>query len=422
MMTRETSTDYRHPYRPGPVRLANRVLERLPAPLTVSLDKQALLAAAQRRTGLSDFGDASFHPALEVLLASIEAEARLHPVGRLIVRTRIVASLATRLRLEALFRAQPAIAGERLARPIVVLGLPRTGTTLLHRLLAADAERVRALMSWESLMPVPLPGEHGAGKRIAAAERSERALKYLAPDFFAVHPIDARGPEEDILLLDLAFRSTVAEATMRVPSYAAWLEAADQAPAYRMLARALQALQWQRKPRAAHRGAGDGWRWVLKTPHHLEWVDEIPKVLPDPLFVWTHRSPRDVVGSFCSMIAHGRGVFSDDVDPLEIGRAWLRKGKRMVDRALAARSRLGEASFVDVRYAELVRDPLATVRAIEERAGLPFTAEAERQMKASMQREAKDRHGKHRYALADFGLDEAAVDDAFADYRRRFAL
>jgi hypothetical protein len=412
----ETSTDYRHPYRPKPVRWANRLLGRLPSPLSVSLDKDALIDAAHRQTGLDDLGDPSFHEPLERLLRSIEGEARLHPVGRLIQRTRLVASLATRLRLEAYFRAHPAAAGERLARPIVILGLPRTGTTLLHRLLAADSGRVRSLASWESLMPVPFNGEQGPEKRITAAERSERALKYLAPDFFAVHPIDARGPEEDILLLDIAFRSTVPEATMHVPSYADWLEGVDQGPAYRTLARALQALQWQRKPQAAD------WRWVLKTPHHLEWVDEIPKVLPDPLFVWTHRTPREVVGSFCSMIAHGRGVFSDHVDPLAIGRAWLRKGKRMVERAMEARERIGEASFVDVRYADLVKDPFAVVRHVEERAGLPFTPTAEAQMKDGMEREKKDRHGKHRYALADFGLDDAAVDAAFAPYRERFSL
>ncbi len=417
-MIHETSTDYRRPYRPRLIRLANTAMHRLPAvpPLRTSLEPEALLAAARRRTGLEDFGDASFHEPLRILLRSIEDEARLHPIGRLITRTRIVSALATRLRLEELARRHPAIAAEPLTRPIVIVGLPRTGTTFLHRLLASDASRIRALMSWEALMPVPAAGETAPDARIAAAVRSQSALKYLAPDFFAVHPINARGPEEEILLLDLAFRSTVPEATMHVPTYAAWLESADQGPAYRQMARALRALTWQRRP------PSEGFRWVLKTPHHLEWIDELPKVLDDPLIVWTHRAPEEVVGSFCSMIAHGRGVFSDHVDPLEIGRSWLRKGTRMVERAMDARARLGSESFVDVAYADLLRDPLGTARLIQERAGLPWTAATEATLSSTLGRETKDRHGKHRYSLEAFGLSRDAVRASFARYTASYGV
>jgi hypothetical protein len=232
-----------------------------------------------------------------------------------------------------------------------------------------------------------------------------------------VHPIDATGPEEEILLLDLAFRSTVPEATMNVPSYASWLEGVDQGPAYRAMARALKALQWQRAPLGDAQQSGDAWRWVLKTPHHLEWLDELPKVLEDPLIVWTHRAPTEVVGSFCSMIAHGRGVFSDHVDPIDIGRSWLRKGKRMVERAMEARVRLGDANVIDVKYKELIEDPLSVVRSIEERAGLGWDRDVEGRIRRAMAVEKKDRHGVHRYSLEAFGLDDRAVNDAFASYR-----
>lgn len=411
-MSHETSTDYRHPYRPRLLRAVNEAARLLPSAVTLAapLGEESLLAAARRRTGLQDFGDPSFREPLRRLVAAIEDEARLHPLGRLITRVRLVSTLATRLRLEQMLRTEPSIREERLTRPIVIVGLPRTGTTFLHRLLASDSTRIRALMSWEALMPVPLEGEEEPKKRIVAAQRSERALRYMAPDFFAVHPIDAVGPEEDILLLDLAFRSTVPEATMHVPSFAAWLEQADQGPAYRQMATALKALQRQRRP------PGEAWRWVLKTPHHLEWLDELPKVLEDPLVVWTHRAPREVVASFCSMIAHGRGVFSDEVDPHEIGRSWLRKGKRMVERAMDARARWDRDDFVDVRYQDLIADPVAVVRRIQERAGLPWTQEGANALGRSLQRETKDRHGKHRYSLEAFGLDPAVVDEAFAIY------
>jgi hypothetical protein len=414
---RETSTDYRHPYRPPLVRVANRLLGVVRrGPLRVSLELESLVDAAQKRARLADAPDPAAVEALRVLLDAIEREARLHALGRLITRTRIVSTLTTGLRLAALRRARPEIERAPIHRPIVIVGLPRTGTTLLHRLLASDDARIRAVTSWEALMPVPDDADDDGTRRIALASRSEAALRYMAPDFFAVHPIDAKGPEEEILLLDLAFRSTVAESTLHVPSFAAWLEEADQSPAYRTMALALKLLQSQRSP------TGDDWRWVLKTPHHLEWLDELPRVLERPLVVWTHRDPTDVVASFCSMIAHGRGVFSDDVDPHEIGRAWLRKGKRMVERAMAARAAIGEDDFVDVRYADLVRDPIAIACAVQERAGLPASRDAIARMRAGLGREAKDRHGVHRYRLADFGLTDADVATAFAPYRDAFAM
>ncbi len=411
-MKRATSTDYRRPYRPRLIGAANKLLgpfTRVPA-LTPKLDVESLLRAARKSTGLDDFGDPAFRAPLEKLTRAVEEEAALHPVGRFITRTRLVSALSTRARLESLLQKNPQIAGEPIARPIVIIGLPRTGTTLLHRLLASDP-RIRALRSWEALMPVPLDGANERARRIAAAERAERALKYMAPDFFAVHPIDAHGPEEDILLLDLAFLSTVAESTMRVPSFAAWLEDQDQGPAYRYLKRVLQALQWLPDSSSRKRG------WVLKTPHHLEWLDALDAVFPDALFVWTHRDPVEVVPSFCSMIAHGRGVFSDAVDPHEIGRGWIKKGARMMNRALDSRARLGESRFVDIRYKQFVKDPIAAVRTIEERAGLSLTDEAEKALRATLTVEVQHKHGVHKYDLEDFGLTTSDVDRAFARYR-----
>lgn len=416
-----TSTDYRRPHRPRILRIANRVLRGLMSrrALDLPLDEASLIEAAESQTGLLDVGDPSFRQPMRVLLRAIDEEARLHPIGRIITRTRLVSTLATRMRLEELVRRTPAIERERVARPIVIIGLPRTGTTLLHRLLASDS-RVRALASWEALLPVPLDvgarRDDDVAKRIAFAERSETALQYIAPDFFAVHPIDARAPEEDVLLLDLAFRSTVPESTLRVPSYAHWLEGEDQGPAYRYMKRVMQALQWQRKPDAPD------WRWVLKTPHHLEWLDELLAVFPDALFVWTHRDPEQVVPSFCSMLAHGRGVFSDSVDPHEIGRTWLRKGARMVDRAMEARARIGEARFIDVRYSDLMANPLEVTRKIEERAGLTWSRDAETRMRDRLRIEVQHRHGVHRYALSDFGLDDRDLEKAFGPYRKTFEL
>ena len=366
-----------------------------------------------RATGLDDFGDPVFLGALATLIDSIEREARLHPVGRAIMRGRIVALLENRLRIEALHRAHPEIGATPVGRPIVIAGLQRTGTTLLHRLLAADP-RARALMSWEALHPAPLPGEgrRGSFRRKAEARLAEGALRRMAPDFFAIHPVESEAPEEDVLLLDHAFMSQTPEATLHVPSYAAWLEAEDMIPAYRYVERLLQLLLWQRP--ASH--------WVLKTPAHMEHLDALLAVFPGALIVQTHRDPQATMGSFCSMVAHGRGVFSDAVDPREIGRHWLRKVRRMTDRALAVRDGGAERSFVDVSYYDLLADPIAEVRRIYARAGLSLDPGAEAAMRLVSGRDVQHRFGRHVYHGSDFGLSRAGIDEAFAGYRARFGI
>ncbi len=409
---RETSTDYRHPHRPRAVALANRLL-----PAMGALTPDALERAAARRTGLEGFGSTDYKEPLAVLLESIEREARLTPVGRLITRERLVGVLANRQRAAAAIDAR--VEAIPLAPPIVIAGLQRTGTTLLHRLLAADPDH-RWLASWEALSPAPI--DAGATRRarapwraeprIVAAERAESALRYLAPDFFAVHPVEAHGPEEEVLLLDQSLRSTVPEATLRVPTYASWIEAQDQRPAYETLRRLLKLLSSQR---------GAGKRWVLKTPHHLEWLDTLFEVFDGAKVLWTHRDPVTTVASFCSMIAHGRGVFSDDVDPVEIGRDWGRKVARMVDRALASRAGREDA-FIDVPYARLTADPIAEVRRIYAALDRELTPIAEARMRQTLAGHGQHRFGRHRYDLAAFGLTEAGLRERFGAYRERFVL
>lgn len=415
MDPRITSTDYIHPWRPKFVRLYNGIGNNvgnqlgLWPPLTID----SVTAEAMRDTGLSDFGDRSFVQPLEVLLRSLDREAKLHPLGRSIMRGRIVSMLRNRLRIEALYRAHPEIENLSITRPIVIAGLQRTGTTMLHRLLAADP-RARALLSWEALHPAPLAGEgdRGSFHRRAMAKLAERGLLTLSPDFFAVHPVESESPEEDILLLDHAFYSQAPEATAHVPTYARFVETHDAVPSYRYLARVLKALMWQRS----------GQFWVLKTPHHLEFLAELLTVFPDALIVQTHRDPQSTMASFCSMVAHGRGVFSNHVEPREVGRHWLRKVRRMIDRSLAVRDAGAASSIVDVSYYDLLADPLAEIRKIYDRAGLTLTPAAESAMRTVATRDVQNRHGKHVYRSRDFGLSRAQIEETFADYRQRFAI
>ncbi len=421
-MSRETSRRYAEPYRPRAVELANRVGRVLArAGLEARLDERSLVAAARRRTRLHAFGDESFRVPLRRLLASIETEARLHPVGRLLVRQILVRNLATRLRVGALFDLHPEIAAQPVVAPVFIVGLQRTGTTLLQRLLALHPA-LRALASFEAVNPAPLlerrPRPGRPDPRIAQAELAERGVRYLAPDFFAVHPLVPHGQEEDSLLFDPGFHSTSAEALMNLPGFSAWLESIDHGGPYREYRELIRLLLWQR-PGPTRAGAV---RWLGKTPLHLEHLRALLETFPEARIVHTHRDPTRTLASFCSMVAHGRGFFSDRVDPLEIGRQWLAKTLRMVERGMTDRARIGEQSFLDVHYRDLLVDPLKEVRRICDFVGAPLPAEAERGVRAFLADHPQHAHGVHAYALADFGLDGAEVRRAFTDYRERYDI
>lgn len=412
MSERTTSRRYADPFRPVPLRVAHGLVRALHLDGLPSLDPERLIARARRSEGLHDLGEPDLEP-LRRLVASVESEAFLHPLGRVATAGRIVQTLRNRLRAVAAFERDPSILTRPLAAPIVITGLQRTGTTLLHRLLAADP-RLRSLRSWEALNPAPFRGAPSGDRdpRRVLAARAEAGLKWLSPDFFAVHPVEASAPEEEVLLLDHSFLSTVPEATLRVPTFSRWLEQQDQTPAYTMLRRMLQLLSSQEGPE----------RWVLKTPHHLEWLDVLWTVFPDAIVVMTHRDPVVTVGSFCSMVAHGRGVMSDRVDPKEIGHDWLAKVGRLMDRALVARDARGGRGVIDVHYDDLMRDPLGQVRRIREAASMAHDPDADAAVAASMAAMPKDRHGAHAYELSDFGLSAEQVAERFAAYRTRFDL
>lgn len=389
-----------------PIRLFNW------AGIRTKLDEASLIDAAVKKSGLRDFGDESWRPALRRLLVALEQEARLHPWGRFITRQRLLGLLQNRLRAEALFRAHPEILEQELKPLLVVTGLQRTGTTLLHRLLAADPAAY-SLLSWEALNPAPLGRRDDRRKRIAIARTAERVLRYMAPEFFAIHPVDHMAQEEEILLLDMSFLSTVPEATMLVPEYSAWLEAQDQEPAYRTMKKMLLLLQWQKGPGRTH--------WVLKSPHHMEWLAVLARVFPGSGIVHTHRDPLRNLASFLSMAFHAMHIFSAEVTPEEVGAFWSKKVVHMVERAMAFRQ-TEAAPITDVLYDELVKDPLGTVERVLASQGMVLGEPARSRMQ--QQRAANPRHkfGVHHYRLEDFGVDRARADAALAHYRATFQL
>jgi len=394
-----------------PIRLFNL------AGIQTKLEEGALIDAAVRKSGLRDWGrdfdDDSWRPALRRLLTSLNEEARLHPWGRFITKQRLLGLLQNRLRAEAIFRKHPDILEQELRPPIVVTGLQRTGTTFLHRLLAADPAAY-SLLSWEALNPAPLDRRNERRRRISVARTSERVLRYMAPEFFAIHPVEHSAPEEEVLLLDMAFLSTVPEATMLLPEYSAWLERQDQEPAYRTMKKLLLLLQWQK-------GAGQT-HWVLKSPHHMEWLDVLTRVCPGARIVHTHRDPLRNLASFLSMAYHAMHIFSADVTPEEVGAFWTRKVTRMVKRAMAFRQAGGAGQITDVVYYDLVQEPMRAVERIYGDASISISDGARRSMLEQREGSRQHKYGVHHYKLEDFGVDRSRADAGFAQYRAYFQL
>lgn len=382
----------------------------------IALDEALLLDEASRREdGLCDFGDPAFREPLRRLLDALGSEARLHEAGRVAQGERIVGLLCNRLRAEDAIRRNPEILDERIEDPIVIVGLMRTGTTMLHRMIASDP-RLLALRWYESRHPAPFRGVPPSepDPRIADAEREVEAMLGASPELLAAHPMDAHAPDEEILLVEHSFLSTNPHAFCNVPGFARWRDAQDLAPGYRLLDRLLRFLQWQKR----RRGEG-GRRWVLKTPFHLLHMEELLRAFPGARVVWTHRDPVQSVPSFASLIHTLRSTASDDVDPMLVGRQWSEIFARATERSLDAREAC-EERFLDVDYRELVADPLVQVARIHAFAGLSLPDEVRERMRRWAQENARDKRPVHRYTLERFGLDESALRHAFARYCERF--
>jgi hypothetical protein len=358
------------------------------------LNKDDLIRIARRKTGLNDLGKDFWDEPLDRLIESLNNEARLHPIGHFISSKRIMNLLNVRLRAEQWFKKYPEILKQEVHPPTVIVGLQRTGTTKLHRLLTADPDN-RVLRSWEALNPVPfnLNGQR-RDKRIRIARTSEKALRLMTPGFFAIHPIEHLAPEEDILLLDVSFLSTTPEATSHVPSYSRWLEETDQSYAYDYGSRLLRLLQWQQP----------GKRWVLKSPHHLEFLPLIEKYYGDPHFIWTHRDPAECIPSFLSMVCHSRALFSDEVHASEVSDHWVRKTAYMLEKALSYRQEGAHSeNFSDLIYKDLVSDPMSQLKLIYE-SGDGISQSLEERFQRANSENPQGKYGTHIYKLSDFGL------------------
>ncbi|MFD4638947.1 sulfotransferase [Lentzea sp. NPDC058436] len=375
--------------------------------VTAELNVPELLEKASAKTGLADFGDDWFREPLDVLVHSLNTEAALSPLGFELTRHRLTALLSDRLRLRALQRSNPEVLDVEVRVAAEICGLPRTGSTLLHRLLSASPQ-VTSTLSWEVAYPLPFPGESpDAEQRKARARERMQVFSQLSPDFGDLHTVVWDGPEEDVILLDRTFVSMSFDSFYWVPAYGDWLRSADQRPAYRELREWLQVLQWQNTSRSLP--------WVLKSPHHLTAVDTVLDEFPDCRIVMTHRSPVNAVPSYASMVRAMSSQYSDSADPVHIGRYWSRRFTRTLEGFAAARSARPDR-FVDVRFADTVSKPLEVAREVLNALGLPPGPADDAAFEAYLEQNRTERHGSHSYAPEDFGLSEDQLRRDFAFY------
>jgi len=404
--------DLGDPRLPLGVRALNTLGQPL-APRLISLDVDALLDKARRGAELDDFGDPGFREPLEVLIESLEGDADLSVLGRIATRALLLQLLTNRLRIEDLFRRHPEIADERIERPIIIAGLPRTGTTHLHNLLSQDPA-LRSLPYWESLEPVPdprAPVVPGApDPRVTRCEKGLAFLHRVMPLFPLMHEMTPEARHEEIQLLAIAFSTMLFESSYYTPRYAAWYKRTDQRPAYRYLHRCLQALQWLRGPR----------RWVLKSPQHLEQQAPLIDVFPDATFVQTHRDPLRITASLCTMIAYGNRMNARRVDPAAVGRYWAARTEDLLRGSIEGRPALPPERVVDVHFRQFMKDDVATAERVLGFAGHPPSEEARSAIAAYLADNPRGKHGTIDYRLGDVGVDADERRGALRFYSEHF--
>ncbi|MFN8544432.1 MAG: sulfotransferase [Candidatus Binatia bacterium] len=400
-----------------PVRLYNAVqrglewLGRTPPSFVGS--EAALRAAAQKAAGASDFGDPAYEEGLRVLLHAYDREARLNPFGRMMVQAELTGILRNRLAVERALAEQPAIRGQEIRRPIFILGLPRTGTTALHHLLAQDPGN-QVLEFWLAAAPAARPprAEWEANPRFQEAVRGLKMMYFLDPSLKAIHLMTADGPEECRHLLQQSFTDDTFECNATIPSYSAWYAAKDMRATY---ARHRDVLKLVGSPTPDR-------RWVLKYPAHLRHLPELLAVYPDACIVQTHRDPGRMLPSLCSLIAGWRGIYEDDPDRHAIGRWQLDLWSGTMERALAERRHHDPRQFYDIHFREIVADPIGAVRRMYAHFGGPLSEDAERRMRAWHQANPQGKHGEHRYSAEEFGLTDAMMAERFAPYLEHFQI
>jgi Sulfotransferase family len=396
-----------------PLRALNQVGARLSRfGLTLpSLEPASVVAAAVKAAGSTDLGSDSYREPLEVFLESCGREADLTTFGRLLIAKMTASALANRIALHYWSVDHPEVHAERIDSPWVIVGLPRTGTSVLSMLLGLDP-MARPLLQWEAAHPIPPPTleESAEDPRIAQTAKELDGLMKLNPPLKAMHPFGATLAQECVSLFLYDMRTLALEIQAHVPTYARWLESADMAPAYAQHRLALQTLQ-SRQPTD---------RWILKTPNHLWHLEALLAAYPDARIIWTHRDPGPVITSLASLANAGQRPLTSRTDPRPTAEEWKRKCAFALGSAVAFDEKSEPGWCQHLHYESLMDDPLETVRGLYKHFGSEVSDLHARRMEAFLEHRPKDAFGHHRYDPADFGWTYEGLADEFRDYTDRY--
>ena len=379
----------------------------------MSLDVERIEGDARAETDLDDTGGDNYREGLERLVHSMNSESDLTEMGEAMQHARLVALLVARLQVEDTYRLHPEIDEEEVGGPVFVIGLPRTGTTALSQLVAADPQ-FRSLRTWESGTPVPPPEkatEH-TDPRIATTEGNLALMNEAFPLMQTMHHVEATTPTECQDLMGMSYRTAHFDGFARVPSYMDWVIDTDMRETYRYHRRVLRLLQWHCPPTL----------WHLKTPVHMFALDALVEAYPNARFLWSHRDPVEVLGSVCSLIHYTRSWSSDRDDKIELGEEELDRWALAVERAMDFRRRVGIERFADISFGDLQSDPVAALARGLAEVGIDFDETSRLSVERWAASHKPGAHGSHSYELADFGLDPAEVRMAFATYCSAFDI
>ncbi len=380
---------------------------------TQPLEREALLQQARERAGLADFGDEWFFEPMDHFIEASNREGRLTPAGRASTTEVIVKGLVSRLRMVEDIKRHPEILDEKVDVAGIILGLPRTGSTIFQRLLAS-APGMTGLRWYEAQNFAPFPGEERGNpvERRAYAQAMIDGWLQLSPELASIHPLEPDAPDEEILVLGQMFVSTMIEGMNYVPSFTRWLNSYDQSKGHEDLKTILKYLQWQDPSRK-------GRKWILKSPSNLPYAEVAAKAFPDALLIMTHRDPLQTVPSYVSMQA-ALYKLSASLTDAEVGAFWFPRLVEWMRMFEAARERIGEHRFIDIDYREVGKEPMAQAERVLSRMGIPVDAQLEEVLAEFLAGNKREQRPMHDYSLERFGLDEEAIKREFATYRERY--
>ena len=381
---------------------------------TSILDADALVASARGATGLESLGEDTWRDGLVRLIDALKSEARLNDIGVQVAAGELQLYLTNRLGIVDWHARHPELARADVVPPVFIVGQGRTGTTILHDVLAQDPAN-RVPLTWEVDKPLPPPetATYDTDPRIDESQQQLDMTELVIPGFKSMHPIGARHAQECVRMTAGDFRSMIFPTQYTVPSYAKWLlYEADMAPAYRWHRKYLQVLQ------SRHRGA----RWVLKSPGHVWCLPDLLAEYPNALLVQTHRDPLRIIASLASLISTLRLLATDETSIAEGGQEFAEYLMEGLDRSVAARESgaVPAERVIDVHFRDFLADPLTTVRGIYERLGLELTPDAEERMRAFIAANPQGKHGLHHYDFADTGLDAGYWRERSRRYQQYF--